>query len=80
MNSVTLLKGTEYGGTRLIQVLPDRAFKMWCFHYAIHLKRLYIVFQNACCENSVEWYNHIDFLTFCSYVYNNSSKYLSFWV
>ncbi len=80
MNSVILLKGTEYGSTRIIKVLPERAFEMWCSHYDIYLKRLYGVFQNACIENSVDWYNHISFPTFCHYIYNNSSRYLSFWI
>ena len=80
MDTVTIIKGTENGTERILQLSPDDAFELWIKHYDTYLKRLYGIFQAACTKNSVKWYKNIDFFTFREYAYENSSKYLSPWV
>ena len=80
MDTVRIVKGTEYGNLNIVHLDPDTAFELWSTHYDTDLKRLYAVFQEACYENSVNWYRYIDFPTFREYLYKNSSKYLSPWL
>lgn len=75
-----IITGHEYARDTISHLSEDDAFELWCTHYDMYLKTLYHVFQVSCRENSVHWYKQIDFNTFCNYVFDNSSKYLSPWI
>ena len=76
---MNIIQGYENGRYKYLQLHPAEAFTVWTDHYSEHLKRLYKIFQDACHENTVNWYS-IDFETFKKYVYTNSTKYLSPWI
>ena len=52
-------------------------FREWYKNYNKYLKELYLVFQEACDKNNVDWYNSIDYQSFCEYIWDNSSGYIS---
>ena len=70
---VKIIKYTEYGD-HVLYLPKHRAFDIWCNHYDSYLKRLYDIFYTSCIDNSVHWYNQIDFTTFCEFIYCNSRK------
>jgi hypothetical protein len=70
---------SDYGYTCIYDT-NENIYRIWYNHYETHLKRLYELFNSYSTNNSLNYHEYIDYDTFCNYIYNNSSKYLSPWI
>ena len=59
---------------------PRDEFIKWRNHYESYLEQMYLLFQDSCYSNSVNWDQYVGYNIFCAYIYENSSGYLSPWV
>jgi hypothetical protein len=70
---------SEYGNTYYYGTI-DVVFQKWYNHYERDLKEMYHLFKLYSINNSLNYHEYIDYDTFCSFIFDNSSKYLSQWI
>jgi hypothetical protein len=80
MNNDIIYIGTEkIGITNSISLPKDDAFEIWSNKYAGHLKNLYKILQELCIDKKIFLNKQISLKEFSAFVYNNSSKFISYW-